>query len=374
MIYLDNAATTSPKPSVVLSEVIRGMRLSANPGRGGHEASMRASQEVFEARKALSDFFFLKKPQNVIFTQNCTQSLNTAINGLIKENSHVVCSDLEHNSVLRVLEKMKRDGKISYSVAKTHRRKEDTLRSFENKIRPDTSAIVCTHASNVFGDVLPTEEIGELCRDYNLIFILDAAQSAGVIDINMERMNISALCLPGHKGLYGSMGTGALLLKNDDIEPFIFGGTGSESQSVYQPSFLPDRLESGTLNLPGIMSLSTGVRFVRERGVRRIHRYETSLCRILYEYLLSDRRYEVFSAPPGENSAPIVSFRKKNTHSEETAEILSRSGFCVRGGYHCAYHAHKSRGSEESGLVRVSTSVFNCENDIKKFVNCLDKN
>lgn len=373
MIYLDNAATSSPKPQCVINSVLGGMRLSANPGRGGHEKSMKASLEVFEARKTLSDFFNLRKPENVAFTQNCTQSLNTAINGLIRNNSHVVCSDLEHNSVLRVLENRKRKGEITYSVAKTYSDINKTVKSFEKEIRSNTRAIVCTHASNVFGDVLPIEKIGALCRKYNLIFIVDAAQSAGVIPIDMKKMNITALCLPGHKGLYGAMGTGALLLSDDNIEPFIFGGTGSESQSVLQPLYLPDRLESGTLNLPGIMSLKTGTDFVREKGVIRIHSYEAALCALLYDYLENDCRYEVCSGIPGENSVPIVSFRQRKVHSEETADYLSRCGFCVRAGYHCAYMAHKSRGTHESGLVRVSVGVFNSENDVKKLIKCLNK-
>lgn len=374
MIYLDSAATSSPKPLFVSDAVLSGMRLSANPGRGGHEMSMRAAREVFEARKALSSFFNLGKPENVIFTSNCTHSLNIAIKGLIEKGSHVVCSDLEHNSVLRVLENMKRNGRITYSRAKTFPYDMDTVKSFEKEIRSDTRAIVCTHASNVFGDRLPIEKIGEVCRKNNLIFIVDAAQSAGVLPIDMEIAGITALCLPGHKGLYGSMGTGALLLSCDTIKPLIFGGTGSESDNLLQPESFPERLESGTLNLPGIMSLRAGCDFVRKTGLTHIHEYENSLCGILYDFLISDKRYEVFSRTPSLNSVPIVSFRRKNQHSEETAEYLNRNGICVRAGYHCAYLAHESRGTDETGLVRVSTGVFNNENEIKKLINCLNKN
>lgn len=373
MIYLDNAATTSPKPLCSCEALMCGMRLSANPGRGGHEAAMLAAEKVFSARKALSEFFSLGLPQNVIFTQNCTHSLNMALHGLIKEKCHVVCSDLEHNSVLRVLEKMRQEGKISYSIAETFYDDNETVHSFEEKIRPDTRLIICTHASNVFSCVLPIEKIGALCRKYNLHFVVDAAQSGGVIPIDMKKMNITALCVPGHKGLYGAMGTGALLLKDENIEPFIFGGTGSLSESLNQPSFLPDRLESGTLNLPGIMSLEAGVRFVLRQGIHDIHAYEIKLCRELYDYLLGDCRYEVFSAYPCEKSVPLVSFRKKDTHSEETADYLNCCGFCVRAGYHCAYTAHKSRGTQDTGLVRVSPGVFNSENDLKKLIKCLNK-
>lgn len=373
MIYLDNAATTSPKPECVVKSVLRGMRQSANPGRSGHIPAMRAAQEVFETRKTLSDYFNLGKPQNVIFTSNCTHSLNIALNGLVKENTHVICSDLEHNSVLRVLEKMKRDGRITYSVARTYPSPCETLQSFKSEIKANTSAIVCTHASNVFADVLPLENIGRLCRKNNIIFIVDAAQSAGVIDIDMKKMNITALCIPGHKGLYGAMGTGALLLDTDEIEPFIFGGTGSESANILQPDFLPDRLESGTLNLPGIMSIAEGVRYVKLVGQKHIHAFETMLCGEIYDFLENSRSYEVFSRTPGEDSVPIVSFCHKRMSSEQTADILSANGFCVRGGYHCAYLAHKSRNTARSGLVRVSTGVFNTKDEIKKLLKCLNK-
>ncbi len=373
MIYLDNAATTSPKPQGVIESVMCGMRLSANPGRAGHKMSLRASEKVYEARKKLSEFFNLGKPENVVFTSNCTHSLNTAISGLIPENSHVICSDLEHNSVLRVLEKLKNEKRITYDTAKTFPDDDSTLRSFAKLINEKTSAVVCTHASNVFGDILPIEKIGEICRKRGLLFIVDAAQSAGVIPIDMEKMNITALCLPGHKGLYGSMGTGALLLKSENIEPLIFGGTGSESADVRQPSYLPDRLESGTLNLPGIMSMKAGADFVEKFSLRKIHEHETELCRILYDFLLENSHYEVFSKPPCENSVPIVSFRHIDKHSEETAEMLDREGICTRAGYHCAYLAHKSRQSADTGLVRVSTGVFNTVQDVKKLINSLNK-
>lgn len=373
MIYLDNAATTFPKPEKVKNSVMLGMHISANPGRSGHRMSLRASEEVYMARKVLSDFFNLKKPENVIFTSNCTQSLNTAIRGLIKDGSHVICSDLEHNSVVRMLERMKNENRITYDAARTFPDENDTLKSFESLINGKTSAVVCTHASNVFADILPIEKIGKMCRKHGLAFIVDAAQSAGVIPIDMEKMNITALCIPGHKGLYASMGTGALLLNTDEIEPFVFGGTGSESSDFSQPEYLPDRLESGTLNLPGIMSMRAGAELVENIKVRRIHEHEMKLCRMLYSYLNDSKSYEVFSKSPFLNSAPIVSFRKIGTHSEETAQMLDGFGICTRAGYHCAYLAHKSRKSDKSGLVRVSTGIFNSENDIKNLINSLNK-
>lgn len=227
MVYLDNAATTFPKPECVTQAVLRGMRLSANPGRSGHLMSRRASEEVFAVRKKAADFFGAS-PDRVVFTQNCTQSLNTAINGLVRQGDHVITSSLEHNSVMRVLHRLQKDGVITYDTAQAYEGDDErTLASFEEKIRKNTSVIVCTHASNVFGSVLPVEKIGMLAKGYGLKFIVDGAQSAGVLPIDIKKMNIDALCIPGHKGLYGAMGTGLLILSEGcSMRPLIFGGTG----------------------------------------------------------------------------------------------------------------------------------------------------
>ena len=373
MIYLDNAATTNPKPKNVINAVIKGMNISANPGRSGHEMSLRASEEVFKARKKVADFFSCEKAENVIFTSNCTQSLNTAIRGLLKAGDHVITSSLEHNSVSRVLENLAQEGKITYSVAEVENDDETTVNNFKKLIRPNTKMIVCTHASNVFGTILPIEKIGFLAKNYGLKFVLDTAQSAGKIKIDMEKMNIDALCAPGHKSLYGSMGTGVLLLKSDKIKPFIIGGTGSESMNLNQPSFLPDRLESGTLNLPGIISISAGVDFVNGIGVQKIHEYEMRLCEELYNFLYNSNKYTVYSDPSPLKSVSTVAFNRKGMHSEEVADILASDGICVRAGYHCAYLAHKSRKTDEQGAVRVSLSVFNKADDIKILIKSLNK-
>lgn len=375
MIYLDNAATTSPKPKCVTDSVIRGMQLSANPGRSGHKMSQQASEEVFTVRKKLGDFFSCKSVERIIFTQNCTQSLNTAIRGVVKRGDHVITSPFEHNSVMRVLHKLKKEGIITYDIAGVYPENDDlTVASFASKIRRNTSLIICTHASNVFGFVTPIEKIGELAHGYGLKFIVDGAQTAGTLEIDMDKMNIDALCIPGHKGIYGSMGTGALLLSERcDIAPFIVGGTGSESMNLEQPSYYPDKLESGTLNLPGIMSMGSGIDFVKEKNLKKIHEYEMNLCNELYNSLYNIKGIKIYSLNDCRYSVPIVAFNYKNMHSEEVSHYLDKCNICVRAGYHCSYSAHKHYGTEEQGVVRVSVGVFNSINDIKNLVNCLNK-
>lgn len=375
MIYLDNAATTSPKPQQVILAANNGMLMSANPGRSGHDMSMRASKQVFEVRRKLADFFGCPSPENVIFTQNCTQALNTAIRGLTVRGDHVITSCLEHNSVVRVLERLKQEGRITYDVAVVYPGdRQKTVNSFRSLIKSNTAMIVCTHASNVFGNILPIQEIGKLAQLHGLKFIVDAAQSAGTVEIDMKKIGITALCLPGHKGLYGAMGTGALLLADGlNIEPLIFGGTGSESMKITQPDFLPDRLESGTLNLPGIMSVGAGIDFVSGTGIKKIHEYEMNLCSELYNYLYNSNLSEVYSEFSPEDSVATVAFNVKGLHSEEVARRLNDDGICVRAGYHCSYLAHKYMGTEENGAVRVSVGVFNRKSEIKKLINSVNK-
>lgn len=375
MIYLDNAATTSPKPDSVILASNRGMMLSANPGRSGHNMSMSASREVFSVREKLAEFFACPSPENVVFTQNCTQSLNTAIRGMTKRGDHVITSSLEHNSVVRVLESLKSEGRITYDIAPVYPSdRQKTLNSFRSLIKSNTSMIVCTHASNVFGVILPIAEIGALARLYKLNFVVDAAQTAGTVEINMAQSGITALCLPCHKGLYSAMGTGALLLKDGvSIDPLIFGGTGSESMKITQPDFLPDRLESGTLNLPGIMSIGAGIDFVQSKGIKKIHEYETNLCSELYNYLYNSDKSIVYTEFSPETHVATVAFNVKGLHSEQVAEQLNLDGICTRAGYHCSYLAHKYFGTEDVGAVRVSVGVFNRKNEIKKLINSINK-
>lgn len=368
MIYLDNAATTFPKPEQVIRTVELCQRsYGANPGRGGHKLSSKAGHTVFEAREKLSSMFSCES-ENVIFTSNCTQAINFALKGILKKGDHVIISSLEHNSVLRPLEKLRERGVVDYDIAFVNPKDErKTLSNFEELIKSNTRLIVCCHVSNVFGTVLPIEKIGKLAKKHGILFGVDAAQSAGTLFIDMKKMNISFLCVPGHKGLFGPMGTGALLLaKGVEIDSLIEGGTGSLSLEIEQPHFMPDRLESGTLNLPGIAGLLSGLRFIDSvGGIKAIKNKEAELIGILKEDLCSIANVEVFDFMHNTFSPSVLSFRIDNMHSEQTAQMLDEADIAVRAGYHCSLLAHECYRTKETGTVRVSPGFFNSKKDIK---------
>ena len=376
MIYLDNAATTFPKPESVICTTERVQRcFAANPGRGGHKLSVKAGRIVFEAREKLAEMFGAQSDR-VVFTLNCTHAINTALKGLLRPGNHVIISSLEHNSVLRPIEKLSEQGLISYDVALVDPQDEEkTVEAFKKHINPKTRMIMCTHVSNVFGTVLPIEKLAALAKKHHLIFGVDAAQSAGTFSIDMKKIGIDFLCMPGHKGLFGPMGTGVLIL-SDGIEPdsLTEGGTGSMSLEIAQPSVMPDKLESGTVNLPGIAGLSTGIDFLKSVGTpKEIHERETCLVKTLIEDLHSINGITVYDNMHGEISAPVISFNVKDFHSERTAELLDEFGFAVRGGYQCSLLAHNSCSTVEKGTVRVSPGLFNTKKEIKNLSFCLNK-
>ena len=376
MIYLDNAATSFPKPESVINTAVRVMRnVGGNAGRTSHQSAVKAGEIIYETRQLLADMFGCES-EKVIFTLNCTQALNTAIRGSVRKGDHVIISSLEHNSVLRVVHNLSERGIISYSVAKAEPLSaEATLKNFEKLIKGETSLIVCSAVSNVFGTVLPVASIGELCRKKRLRFIVDGAQAAGYLEINMKKMNIDILCLPGHKGLFGLSGTGAMLLgEGVDVDPLIFGGTGSFSMSEHQPQIYPDKLESGTLNLPGIASLGRGIKFIeRYGGTRAIHDKEKYLCDILTNDLANMKNIILYSDICGRNSGSVVPFNIKNMHSETAGGLISEAGFAVRTGYHCAYLAHKNYSTQQTGVIRVSPGIFNTKKEIKNLIFYLNK-
>ncbi len=376
MIYLDNAATSFPKPECVLRELYNAQKFcGANPGRGGHSLSMRAGQKVYSCREKIAHMFGCKT-ENVAFTNNCTSALNTAINGIVEKGDHIVISSLEHNSVLRAVHRLSEKGIISYSVARVNPFDDnETLRSFASCIQKETKAVVMTHISNVFGTVLPADKIAALCKAKGVLFILDAAQSAGSHAINMERQGIDMLCVPGHKGLLGPAGTGALLF-GEGVTPdaLTVGGTGSFSLSPLQPEVYPDRLESGTLNLPGIAALAKGIDFIKDfGGERAVLCKESELISLLRQDLSVIRGVNVFDELQGGKRSNVLSFTMGEMHSERTASLLDKQGICLRAGYHCSYLAHKTYGTTDKGAVRVSTGIFNTKKDIKNLVFCLNK-
>ena len=377
MIYFDNGATTFPKPQSVVRAVSSAMQnYGANPGRSGHKMSLKASEIIFNCRENAAALFGVETPDRIIFTDNCTTALNTVIKGLLKSGDHAVISSLEHNAVARPLEHLKQRG-VSFSVAQVFEGDDEaTIESFRKAVRKNTKLVVCTAASNVFGIRPPVERIAALCRIYNILFCVDAAQSAGVVPVNMSGSGIDFLCAPGHKGLYGPMGTGILAINSDILpESLTQGGTGSMSSSLEQPETLPDKYESGTPNLPGIAGLNAGLKFVMERGEAKILSAETAKAQRLYDGLASMRDVVLYTARPQITThVPVISFNVRGHDSEQIAALLSdRFNIAVRAGLHCAPLAHKSFGTEEQGTVRAVISVYTKPAQIDYFLLSLKK-
>ena len=369
IINFDNAATTYPKPLEVRRKVNEAIqKYGGNAGRGGHILTSRTSEAVFESREKIADFFGTE-PENVIFTLNCTHSLNLAIQGIMSDGGHLIISDMEHNSASRPAMELLRKNKIKLSVAKVYENDEMTIKSFKELIRPDTKAIVCILASNVTGQILPYREIGELCRKKNICFIADGAQACGIIDIKLSD-GINILCTAGHKGLYGLTGTGLLISDcKYKISPIMQGGTGSGSSSLKQPEFLPDSLESGTINIIGALSVGAGIDFIKKTGIQKIYNHENQLCNIFINSLKNNENIIIYRNPKS-HYVPIVSFNIKGISPERTAEILSEKGFCLRAGFHCSALAHNNLGTE-NGTVRFAPSVFNSEGEVIKMANLI---
>lgn len=368
MIYLDNAATTWPKPPGVIDAVGRALKkYGANPGRGGHKMSMAASEEVYHCRETAARMFHLEDTSRVVFTLNCTMSMNMVLKGILARGGRVVVSDLEHNAIMRPLHALSPSRPI-YDVAHVvPGRPEETVENFRRCITPYTRAIACTHASNVFGVMLPIRQLGELARKKGLLFIVDGAQTAGVLPIDMQEDKIDFLCLAGHKGLYGPMGTGMLLCSNRfQLPSFVEGGTGSQSMSLEQPEDLPDRLESGTPNTSGICGLRAGMEWVMSHGIDQICRQETLRMAAAYDMLKKIPGIELYTARPEPGQcAPVLSLNVKGKRSEEVAAQLDRYGIAVRAGLHCAPAAHQTFGTINGGTVRLSPSWFTTNADIE---------
>lgn len=374
MIYLDNAATTFPKPRSVVSEVSKCMReYCGNPGRSSHQMSLQAALKIYECRSDAAELFGCTEPENVVFTYNTTYALNIALKSVLNVGSHVLISDMEHNSVWRPVAEMKRKKVIDYDVFGSFGgEEENVIEDIRKKIKAQTQAIVCIHASNVTNTVLPVEAIGKLCREKGLIFIVDAAQSAGVYDINIERMNIDILCVPGHKGLYGPQGSAMVIFGSRFAEnpklcrTFIEGGNGLNSLEDAMPDILPERFEAGTLSTPCIAGLSEGIKFVKKEGISSILRHEQELYSVLYEELANNERIVIYS----NGSAPgsTLLFNIYGITSSDTAEKLGHESICVRSGLHCSPLAHKTLGTS-NGAVRVSFGVFNKRREVKTLVD-----
>ena len=376
MIYLDNAATSGKKPPAVIKAVNYALHeLSANPGRGGHKLSIKASELIYSTRKKVAEMFGADSENQVAFTPSCTYSLNFAIKGTVSPGDNIIISSLEHNASFRPAFAMKNQG-VSLSIAEViFADPMATVRSFERLITEKTKAVVCTHASNVTGEIMPIEHIGRLCKEKNITFIVDAAQSGGVLPIDMEKMNIDILCLAPHKGLYAPMGCGIIISKKNIKNTIIEGGTGVLSALASQPLELPERLESGTLNLPGIAGISEGISFVNSKGISKIYEHELLLTKKIYSGLLRLKGISFYTPMPKMNMyVPVLSFNIKGISSAEAADILNEKyNIAVRPGLHCAPLVHKRIGTISDGTIRVSTGLFNTEREVDYFINSVDK-
>lgn len=375
MIYFDNSATSYPKPMSVVKQANSAMRFySFNSGRGGYTESLRAAEKIYSVREKIAKMFGYK-PENIIFTKNCTEALNMAIKGSVKKGDHIILSSLEHNSVSRVVQKLFLDNKADYDIADYSYDEEETLNNFRQLIKPNTRVIVCMHSSNVFGVSFPIARIGKLCRENNIRFIVDGAQGAGVAEINAERDNIDILCAPGHKCLYGPMGTGFMAIRDGiSLDTIMEGGTGSKSLSYTQPDFTPDRFEAGTLNNLGIIALGEGIDFVNSKGLDNIYNHELKLADTIHNGLSKINGIKLYTPMPKKGkSMPIVSFNYKDYSSEKVAAFLGENNICVRAGFHCSPFAHKHFKTIDTGTVRISPGIFNSESDCYRFINVVKK-
>lgn len=374
MIYLDNGATSFPKPLSVRQNVdISLKKFSANPGRSGHSLSLRAAKEIFECRKRLKELFNVNSEEEIIFTENCTMALNTVIFGLLSEGDHVLISSMEHNSVTRPLESLKDKG-VTYSTFDYSYDDNETVDNVRNLIKPETKLVICTHASNVFGFRFPIERICALCHAYGILFCVDSAQSAGVFDIDVGTNLYDFVCMSGHKSLYGPMGTGVLILNNRNLKPLLYGGTGTDSVKKSQPEGLPEKFESGTQNMNGISGLKAGVDFVKNRGIKNIYNHEYKLAKRLFNGLANNRKVITYNKSFDYGKvAPVVSFNIDGVYSEDLVAKLNKYGIMTRGGLHCSPLAHTTMNTIENGTVRVVPGAFNTINDINYLLNVIRK-
>ncbi|MDH7577418.1 MAG: aminotransferase class V-fold PLP-dependent enzyme [Bacillota bacterium] len=374
MIYLDNAATTWPKPPGVEKAMVETLReKGANPGRGGHQMSLAAGRVVNQTRELLARLFGARNPSRVVFTLNCTEALNLALKGFLKSGDHVLTSSMEHNSMIRPLRALTRAG-VEYTVVPCSERGELDPDDLEKGIKSNTRLIALTHASNVTGTLLPIAEAGKIARHHGIAFLVDAAQTAGIFSIDVDELNIDLLAFPGHKGLYGPPGTGGLYIREGiSLDPLKHGGTGSASNSEDQPDIMPEMYESGTVNTVGIAGLGAGAAFVLEEGLEKIRQREESLLVRLRAGLAAVPGLKIYGPQAGPQ-APTLAVNLGNADSGEVAFLLDRVyQIAVRAGLHCAALAHRTLGTTKQGVVRFSLSYFNTEEEIETAIRAMEE-
>ncbi len=372
MIYLDHAATSFHKPPEVAKAVYRTLQGIGNSGRGAHSASLDASRLVYHTREAISNIFNAGGPSRVVFTCNATESLNIAIQGLLKSGEHCITTAIEHNSVLRPLYLMEERG-VHLTVVPADVKGCINVSQIEAAVRTETKAVVLTHASNVTGNVLDIEAVSKICYKHGLFFILDASQSAGVIPIDLQKIGISALCCSGHKSLLGPQGTGVLCLA-DGVFPMALklGGTGVDSFSHRMPKFLPAALEAGTLNTHGLAGLLAACNYIKTYGQLKILKEATELAKLFEEGIKNIPGITLYGDFEAVVRTPVVAFNLRDIDSGEiTDELFQRFGIATRAGAHCAPEVHRTFGTEEQGMVRFSFSHFNTKNEVKEAITAL---
>ena len=371
-IYLDNAATTMKKPDCVIDAVVSAMRHMGNSGRGAHEASLDASRVIFETRERLSSMFHLGNPKQVAFTCNSTEALNTAIFGLFGPGDHIISTVMEHNSVLRPLYRMEKQGaSVTFLPCdELGRLRTDLLSS---ALRPETKGVVCTHASNLTGNANDLEFIGKFCREHGLLFVVDASQTAGVLPIDMEKMNIDVLCFTGHKGLYGPQGTGGICVRERvAVAPLKSGGSGVQTYLKEHPHEMPTALEAGTLNGHGIAGLHAALGFLMETGTDAVHEKEVRLMRRFYDGIKDIPGVKIYGDFSTDHRAAVIAINIRDYDSSEISDELSFTyGISTRPGAHCAPLMHESMGTVEQGMVRFSISWFNTEEEIDEAIRAV---
>lgn len=365
MIYLDNGATSFPKPKGMIEAMDSCMSsYCGNPGRSGHDLSRRTGEEVYQARNVLARFFKIEKPDRIIFTNNTTQALNMGIKGILKKGDHVITTVMEHNSVLRPVRALSDQG-VEYTLIQCGRDGSLDLANVENAIKDNTRLIVCTQASNVTGTIMPVRELGILCKERGILFMVDGAQGAGHVPMDVKNMDL--LAVPGHKGLLGPLGTGMLYVREGvELRPLMEGGTGTASREILQPTELPEGFETGTINAPGIIGLGYSTGFVNKIGVDVIRQHQLELTRILDSSLRNMKNVTVYGPADCRKKVGIVTFNINGYNCEEVASLLNDEyGIAVRGGYHCAGLAHKTIGTWDCGAVRMSMGIYNNGREMK---------
>lgn len=371
MIYFDNAATTLHKPQEVIDAIIKAMTSMGNAGRGNTSASMEASHIIFDTRENLAKLFNIKDSSRIAFTCNSTEALNIAIKGSLTTGDHVITTMLEHNSVLRPLYEMENKG-VELSIIQVDKLGNISYDEIQSLIKNNTKSIVCTHGSNLTGNLVDIEKIGKICKEHNLLFIVDVSQTAGVFPIDVEKMNIDILCFTGHKSLLGPQGTGGIFVKEGiDVTPLKSGGTGILTYSKTQPSIMPTHLEAGTLNGHGIAGLNAGIEFINKIGMKKIREKEENLMWRFYNEVKELPHIKIYGDFSKKERCPIVTLNIDNYDSGDIAEELLNYGVATRAGGHCAPLMHEALGTIKQGAVRFSFGYFNTEEEVDEVIKII---